>query len=211
MPMPSDSRHADTCKALFRLHVRQLVYISLYPPAQVLTSNPDKLIDAITSPHELRLQKDDLWPKPSAREKALTLLRSYVNVNPPQSLMRAFPFYSYVDENGQNDVNPFSNENLEDVLHEDNTPLRDELLKFRSLKDCWGCMKDGFVKRKQQDTVSRSQRQTTLEEPMIVGPYAWPILEWLISVFEKDQELKRQTDGSKSSFSVFQNKIVIFL
>lgn len=163
--------------------------------------NTNDLPDTISSPHRIRPPKDDVWPKPSAREKALALLRSYVNINSPSSLMRAFPFYRYVNEDGIHDVDPFSNESPNEKFHEDNTPIRHEVHKFQSLKDCWECLKDGFVRRKQQDQVSRSRKQPTptdidvKDEPTLVGPHAWSILEWFILIFEKDQELQRHSSS----------------
>ncbi|GJJ06368.1 hypothetical protein Clacol_000559 [Clathrus columnatus] len=179
------------------LHIRQLIYIALLPPPLKQTLDTKELPDAPPSPQKICLQKDDIWPKPIARQKALALLRSYVGINSPQSLMRAFPFYPYVSEDGTNDGSLFGNERLEERFHEDNTPLREEIVKFQFLKDCWGCLKERFAKRNQQDSALGSRKQNILDSGTIeqqagfVGPYAWPILEWLISVFEKDEELQQ--------------------
>jgi hypothetical protein len=173
------------------LHMRQLLYISLYPPP----SKPSKRVDGADAPPpspqkvQLQRQKDDLWPKPESRPLAIALLKAFAGTNAPESLMRGLPFYSYEDNDGAMDVDPFREEKITDERAEDNSPLKNEVLAMQELKDCWELLRGGIVKRKQVDRC-RSDGMVANSEPEdddVVGPYAWPVLEWLIRVFENDE------------------------
>lgn len=104
--------------------------------------------------------------------------------------MRGLPHHSYVGRDGVKDVDPFGQEQLL-IEPEDNSPLRDELLAMQALKDCWGLMRDGFVRRKRLDQ-SHLEDESVGPGGAVVGPYAWPVLEWLIQVFEKDERRERE-------------------
>lgn len=120
--------------------------------------------------------------------------------------MRSLPHYSYIDRDGLKDVDPFGKEkSLEEP--EDNSPLKDELLAIQSLKDCWGLLRDGFVKRKQVgrshvDEDESIEAESTGTESTIVGPYAWPVLEWLIQAFEKDERRERERGHGEIEFMI---------
>lgn len=181
----------------YRLHIRQLLYISLYPPP------PPKRVDRTDmplTPHkgQFQRQKQDLWPKPGSRPLAISLLNAFIRTNSPECLMRGLPYHSYVDNDGVKDVDPFGKESTDNS--EDNSPLRDELLAIQSLKDCWGLLRDGFVKRKQFDQSHVGEEQSKTLENTIVGPYAWPILEWLIQVYEKDERQEGEKGHGEDGF-----------
>ncbi|KAF8520484.1 hypothetical protein BU17DRAFT_89072 [Hysterangium stoloniferum] len=179
-----------------QLHVRTLVYIALYPLPPKPSNNVER-IEMFLSPRKIQAQRhrDDMWPKPTSRPLAISLLRAFIDTNSPECLMRALPFHTYTDSDGVKDVNPFTEADLKEN-HEDNSPLKNELAGMQSRKDCWEMLKVGFIKRKQQDHRSRMDNTAIkddseeLPDPT-VGPYAWPLLEWMIHVFEKNQCMKK--------------------
>ncbi|KAF8575090.1 hypothetical protein K439DRAFT_771748 [Ramaria rubella] len=186
------------------LHIRQLVYISLYPL-------PEKVIERVDfppSPQKMQFQrqKEDLWPKPTSRPLAVALLKAFLGTSSPQCLMRALPFHIYINSEGVRDVDPFCNEEISEDYSEDNSPLKNELRTMQSLKDCWGLLKNGFVKRKQLDRARVDDSAASHQsDDAIVGPYAWPVLEWLIKIFEKDeQQGKKQGHAPYSALLLTQ-------
>jgi pentatricopeptide repeat protein len=183
------STHSLAHSPSYRLHIRQLLYISLYPPP------PSKRMDradVLLSPQkgQFQRQKQDLWPKPSSRPLAIALLNAFIRTNSPECLMRGLPYHSYIDNDGAKDVDPFGQEETS-TESEDNSPLKDVLLEMQHLKDCWGLLRDGFVKRQQLDRFHLGENESLQPENAIVGPFAWPVLEWLIRVYETDERQER--------------------
>lgn len=102
--------------------------------------------------------------------------------------MRGFPHHPYINAEGVKDVDPFKDEDMSRKCHEDNSPLRIELQTFDSLNDIWGVLQEGFIKRKGH----QGSQEADLARKMpsnAVGQYAWPVLEWLVRIFEKDEQL----------------------
>lgn len=77
---------------------------------------------------------------------------------------------------------------------------------IKEAKHCWGILKDGFVQRKtpalstpkgngkkrgrdhfaQEDVFNEA---AVAEPPCVVSENAWPVLDWLVGVFEQDEIL----------------------
>jgi len=177
--------------------MKQVIYIALYPlpsSEKIKRKNGNPL-----SPIKLQMQKqrDDSWPSPTSRPLAIALLHALVATNSPASLLRGLPHYAYVNIDGAKDVDPFQNQKSEaDDKHDDMSPLQPEIHRiFPNLKDIWGLLAKDLIKRKQYDLGRRITNDSDDEDDKentiasrTVGPYAWPVLEWFISVFEKDQE-----------------------
>lgn len=175
--------------------MRQLLYISLYPPP------PPKPMDRAEVPlspqkGQVQRQKQDLWPKPTSRPMAIALLNAFIRTNSPECLMRGLPYHSYVDNDGVKDVDPFEQEERL-IDSEDNSPLKDEILEMQSLKDCWALLRHGFVKRQQFERSHLGEDQSIQPETATVGTYAWPVLEWFIQVYEKDERRERDKGHGK--------------
>ncbi|KIJ49591.1 hypothetical protein M422DRAFT_27955 [Sphaerobolus stellatus SS14] len=182
------------------LHIRQLVYIALYPlPPKRLKALKKSEVPLSPTKAQLQRQKDDMWPKPAAKSFAIALLQALVVTNAPASLMRGLPYYSYINVNGVKDVDPFKDEG-EALAHDDNTPLKEQLRAFAELKDVWPLLRKEFITRQQEDSGQQTE-DDDVGKIAAVGPYAWGVLEWLIQLFEKDQML---TQGSYSPHLVTQ-------
>jgi hypothetical protein len=185
-----------------RLHIRQLIYISLYPPPQ-----PKRVerVDVLLSPRKAHIQrqKQDLWPRPGSRPLAIALLNAFIRTNSPECLTRGLPYYSYIDNDGVKDVDPFRQEKLLNEP-EDHSPMRNELSKMQSLKDCWGLLMGGLVKRKKLERSQLVDEEPMEPENAIVGRYAWPVLEWLVQVFEKEERRERENSRGKIEFHIHE-------
>ncbi|KAF8497662.1 hypothetical protein JB92DRAFT_1024633 [Gautieria morchelliformis] len=184
------------------LHIRQLLYISLYPPPRPKCA---ERVDVFLSPQKAQIQrqKQDLWPKPGSRPLAIALLNAFIHTNSPECLTRGLPYHSYIDNNGVKDVDPFGQEKpLSEP--EDHSPMRSELPKMQTLKDCWGLLKGGLVKRKKWDRSQLVDEEPMEPENAIVGRYAWPVLEWLLQVFEKDERRERENSPPYSALLLCQ-------
>ncbi|KAH7909041.1 hypothetical protein BJ138DRAFT_276874 [Hygrophoropsis aurantiaca] len=184
-------------------HVRQLLYIALYPPTpfandqaregEQLPAPPTK-----GSPTKRKLQlplKTNFAPSPDATKAAQSLLNSLVATNTPESIARALPKFSNTGHIGP--LATFSG-SIEDSY------IARESMCIADSKHSWGMLKAGFIQRTQSSSVSHSSRKRgkssyDVEEevfevdnalaPSSVAENAWPVLDCLIRLFEKDQEL----------------------
>ncbi|KII92900.1 hypothetical protein PLICRDRAFT_37703 [Plicaturopsis crispa FD-325 SS-3] len=181
-------------------HIRQLLYIALYPPP--VDKGKEKETPDPASPSKLnpaRQQKSPLIPSPAATEAAHRLLLSFVNTNTPARLFRAIPECS---------LRP--RESRLDGDDDEDSYLAREALCITQCRHCWAILKEGFIvrkrpvmstpkgkgKRKQQDFLE-DEVPTYRDSPEavpIVAENAWPVLEWLVSIFEQD-ELQSKRDG----------------
>ena len=85
---------------LNRSHIRQLLYLALYPPAPSFQNDGDtkngKDAGLPSSPSKLHAkhQNSIMIPTPPATNAAQDLLMSFSRTNTPESLFRALPRYS---------------------------------------------------------------------------------------------------------------------
>lgn len=135
----------------------------------------------------------------SASEAAQQLLKAYAQTNSPGSLLCALPGYGLSDLKG-----------LSNVLH-NNASLNDdsdsEISRYsrhvRDAKNCWDILREGHLspdghggqaainssrgsKRGRRGDVS-DRDESPSGVPAPVGQHAWPVLEWLLMAFEKDE------------------------
>ncbi|KDQ53468.1 hypothetical protein JAAARDRAFT_425004 [Jaapia argillacea MUCL 33604] len=189
-------------------HIRQMLYISLYPPPPAQDKGKEKASQAeFGTPSKFAIsakqKKSPLIPTPAATEAAQRVLSTYALTNSPSSLFRALPSYP-LDSNNASGSTPVPGARLGDE-DEDDSFIAREAASIQGCKTCWAIVKEGFVKRKEGDIVVENKpkargkkRQPLYEEaamseaesteiPSPVGPYAWSTLEWLVSLFEKDE------------------------
>lgn len=190
-----------------RSHIRNAVYIALYPP-----SSPEdrdgaapRLESIPSSPSKFgRQQKGSLAPNPAASVAAQRLLHAYARTNTPGALFRALPSYpvshpsataepgSAIDEDSDSEISWYSR-------------------RIRDAKSCWEVLKEGFVKRDGSARAAAvSARRGTRHNPAVpddedsssdlpapVGQQAWPVLEWIVAILEKDEAATASTGRRK--------------
>ncbi|KAG6378154.1 hypothetical protein JVT61DRAFT_13843 [Boletus reticuloceps] len=195
-------------------HIRQLLYIALFPPplpANDQTTQqaqfPPTPVKGSPTKHKLTLSKASLSPSVVESETAQRILFSFLATNSPASLFRALPRYPLHDA-ADTDLLPESSRNG----HDEDSLIARESLCLRDCKNCWAILKQGFIQRKkllpQNSRQKRERGAYDLEDavldqgydtPAVVAEHAWPILQWLLSLFEKDELLKSQKSGERFS------------
>jgi hypothetical protein len=125
---------------------------------------------------------------------------SLVETNSPEALGNALPCYS-----------PESA--YDDPADEDSYIARASHCLQKS-KNCWVILKEGAIQTTPvPSAASRSKRSrrdefvshSELEEdisPLTVCDNAWPVLEWLVALFERDEMLSERRGLRKSSYSI---------
>ncbi|KAF9653198.1 hypothetical protein BDM02DRAFT_2184490 [Thelephora ganbajun] len=197
-------------------HIRQATCIALGVPTALRASvtAPRKQMGKGTDSRRTLFMPDDLpdtfetapryspLPSRQAVDAARTLLFSFRATNSPASLLRAFPSYP---------LNPDPSairgrvEGADvDLDGEDSVIARVASLSVKSATSVWSMLKPGFVRwdiavaevegkgkgTKRQPTNPKQESYEDGEDlstPVSEG--AWPVLEWLISLFERDAEM----------------------
>ncbi|KAH7888552.1 hypothetical protein F5I97DRAFT_1853575 [Phlebopus sp. FC_14] len=198
-------------------HVRQLLYIALFPPAPSedrvndREQLPPSPIKGSPSKQKQFLPKTSFLPSTAASEAAQRLLLSFASTNSPGSLLRALPSYPATTAGVSN---PQPEASHDDLYDEDSVISRQSLC----IKDCrssWTILKEGFIQRKKLAKISQHGRKRRgksvfdddddfLENgnnstPAIVADHAWPVLEWLVSLFEKDESMNSKKISTRFS------------
>ena len=215
MSLDSDRINTLTC---CRPHIRNVICIALYPPPSKEDDRLESRMDAIpSSPSKYtpKHQRTSRAPTATASEAARQLLAAYARTNTPGSLLRALPGYGLSGLQG-----------LDNMLH-DNNPVDDdsdsEISRYsrhvREAKNCWDILREGYLRlenhrgsiaingasssrHSQQDAMSDREESPT-EIPSPVGQHAWPMLEWLLMVFEKD-EARVMASGQREPHSTLE-------
>ncbi|KAF8070655.1 hypothetical protein FPV67DRAFT_1448356 [Lyophyllum atratum] len=177
-------------------HIRQLIYIALqpeHPPAM----NEMVYTDVPSSPSKASMKKR--IPSGPAVLAARRLLKSFTITNYPETVARALP--SCRDPT-QDQPAPYDDGSLESVIGP-------QSMCIPEAKDCWSILGEGFTYRGQSLSIIPSKGKKRAHNPdegdasadgsimenAIVGQDAWPVLDWLIVLFEQD-ELVADTRGS---------------
>lgn len=190
--------------AFYSDHIRQLLYIALFPPPPAtgdqithLEQIPPSPIKGSPTRQKPTIAKASLSPSVTHSALAQRLLFSFLATNSPRSLFRALPRYP-LDDPADNDLPPALNDNS----HGEDSLISRESLCIKDCKHCWAILKDGFVQRKKffpPDTSKKRGRaaydvqDVVLDQGQgsgtqaVVAEHAWPVLEWLLSLFEKDE------------------------
>ncbi|KAI0358469.1 hypothetical protein OH77DRAFT_1420857 [Trametes cingulata] len=181
----------------FPPHIRQLIYIALYPPPSIDDEVEEEVLKlGPGSPSKLlsRRQKTSVAPSPRASAAAYDVLMKYARTNTPASLACALPSYP---ENAN--VPPVNGSRTEDSY------IAHEALRIERARCCWEILKEGFVRRDGGEAISsprkpRARRTTRSrdddddgwggedsESPAPVSEHAWGVLRWIITLFERDE------------------------
>jgi hypothetical protein len=178
------------------------MYIALYPPPLVGSVTNDVVTDSVVtspsklgSPGKMRQRRSSMFPTPAASNAALRLLTAFCLTNTPGVILDALPNYD-------NSTPIESSHNPADT--EEDSFVAHESACFNECRCCWDILKEGFVRRKKDEPYAekgkRRKRQKLQDDDEYeydlgvniaapVGRQAWPLLELLIQVFEKDEIL----------------------
>jgi hypothetical protein len=194
-----------------RSHIRQLLYIALYPPPSGRTVAPNHRASQ-ESPSKIssRHAYSTLLPSPAASELAKRTLRVLADVNSPASLLRALP--AYPDPTDGNSATCLADPELPSDA---DSFVAEEAVRFRDCKNCWNILKSGFIKSLSESTSfapgnpRKRRRGDSLvkytdeeESSLVVGENAWPVLDWLLFLFEKDElSTEASRKGSTTRYS----------
>ncbi|KAJ7647099.1 hypothetical protein FB45DRAFT_892352 [Roridomyces roridus] len=150
-------------------HIRQLLFIALYD------ASPDTQIDPTASPS--KRQKRYLLPPVTATRSAQQLLVSFATTNSPSAVISTLR---------PTDPDP-SDEETECFI-------ATESLCISRCKNCWEILAEGFLGRSQPLFASpsrkgkqRDTRSSFSDVRAPVGEMAWPTLDWLLILFERDE------------------------
>ncbi|KAF7306098.1 hypothetical protein HMN09_00764900 [Mycena chlorophos] len=161
-------RHRPT-----KLHIRQLLYIALFSP-----TDRHARIDPLASPSKRERKLGEL-PSAAASLAARNLLMAFAETNTPAAVLLALR---------PGDV---------DSPEEAESSLATESLCISRAKNCWQILAKGFLLNQQQQQFASVKGKGKVlsagsfgdlhDTASPVGETAWPILEWLISIFERDE------------------------
>lgn len=178
--------------------MQQLIYIALHPISDVAPEKPTKSI--YDSPSKLQ-QFTKTVISPTAITEARQLLFSLTATQFPDSLARALPSYETtvgVAINATGDIG--------------DSDIARESLCVKDAKDCWSLLAEGFLSKgkvlfSSPKRKSRRRREDIddlppLDDQMetsrsIVADSAWPVLDWLLTLFERDERLSGSKDNCK--------------
>ncbi|KIK99059.1 hypothetical protein PAXRUDRAFT_30748 [Paxillus rubicundulus Ve08.2h10] len=195
-------------------HIRQLLYIALFPPPpptgdQISEHDQVPISPVKGSPTKQKqtLPKLSLSPSVAASEAAQRLLMSFLSTNSPESLFRTLP--GYPPNSAVGTPEPRSDD------HDEDSVIAQESFCIKDCRDCWAILKGGFIPRKKLLPLARdggrkrSRNAYEIEDvslqngvpaqPSIIAEHAWPVLDWLLFLFEKDELLASQNSAAKFS------------
>ncbi|KAI6121467.1 hypothetical protein F5141DRAFT_518614 [Pisolithus sp. B1] len=196
--------------------IRQLLYIALYPPPshsgdeQAQTQSPLSPVKGSPSKQKQLLPKTSFAPTATASGAAQQLLFSFLRTNSPDTLFRGLPKYAVVTAN-----ECATRSEAVDKDYEQDSPIAREALRIRDSKHCWAIVKEGFIqhgkftplpeersKRRRKPAVGSTDDDSDnafKPTPAAVAEHAWPVLDWLLRLFERDEILTEKKSGMKFS------------
>ncbi|CDO77336.1 hypothetical protein BN946_scf184775.g27 [Trametes cinnabarina] len=146
-------------------------------------------------------------PTPKASAAARDLLMKFARTNTPASLALALPSYA-------EDPDAVAASNKYEVQ---DSWIAQEALRLRRAKCCWEILKEGFILREGVKTTA-SPRKTrgrrashTIEDeghswggqdndaPEPVSEQAWGVLDWMLTLFERDEAIAEKSDQVRYS------------
>ncbi|KAK1232801.1 Superkiller protein 3 [Marasmius sp. AFHP31] len=167
-------------------HIRQLLYIALYPP------NANRVPQPPGSPTKMdkrRIKVQTLSISPEASSSAQNLLFSFAQTNSLESILDALPAFS----------------RSRDVVDSDSdSALANEALCIVRCKSCWDMLAKDFIRvgTHLADGPSKGYQNSDSEADgaeSVVADHAWPILKWLLFLFERD-EAQTEAKGLRATY-----------
>ncbi|KAG7088370.1 hypothetical protein E1B28_012373 [Marasmius oreades] len=152
-------------------HIRQLLYIALHPakksPAIQVPGSPSKL--------EKRRLRTLMSISLEASLAAQRTLFAFAQTNSLEAIFNALPSLSRTED---------ATGSIED------SPLAIEALCISRCKSCWNLLSPGLIQpTAEQFHVKRYPSSDSEEDDLepVVADHAWPVLKWLIFLFEHDE------------------------
>ncbi|THU95400.1 hypothetical protein K435DRAFT_755933 [Dendrothele bispora CBS 962.96] len=171
-------------------HIQQLLYISLYPSP--LGRENSYLPETPASPSKDKRLKELFAFSAEDVIAAQNLLFSFANTNNPTGILRALPAYPS-DKPG-----PLpESEDLNSLF------AKEAYENFSDCQSCWKILAEWFIPRvmqraqqKGKDKIVHQRDSDELDEVelSLVSDKAWPILDWLLTLFERDEQ-RMEEDG----------------
>lgn len=199
--------------AMPRIHILHLVFIALHPTKETQLNEEEQHWDQKSllkqSPRKIvKHAKASLILSSSAVLSAQQLLMSFLSTNGPQSIGEALPCYPESKNEPPMEF-PFS----ESVIFAQATSIKHS-------KNCWEVLKSSFKARtthllnspkpKGKQAPSRlrfvepsyadlNSHDGEEEDVKVVADNSWFLLEWIVTLFEKDAAMMERT-GNRMSF-----------
>ena len=165
---------------VFSAYIRQLIYISLFPPGLYSAFGKEKTKDILGSPSKIQSALKHSGaaniPTPASTEAAIRLLTNFTLTNTPQSLLRSFacyPLSEYEKRVIGPEVSGFYSEYKDELATNSDTgdsEIASQASSLLDCKDCWALLKRGVVKWELETNTKGSRKQTRrrqLENPLI--------------------------------------------
>jgi hypothetical protein len=195
--------------------------MALYPPGDGIKENSES-IPYPTSPRKAaKQQRSPLFPSPAATAASQRLLMSLARTNSPDALFRALPCSLGNDHSLITAATGLGDE-------EEFSVIAREAMCIKESKNCWTILEEGFIRRKNSagiantnadayTTTSRGrgacnhlgkneyadsdygENADDKELPCVVAENGWPVLDWMIVVFELDEHEQVKNGFRESS------------
>ncbi|KAG9095394.1 hypothetical protein FRC06_009845 [Ceratobasidium sp. 370] len=141
------------------------------------------------SPRKLQAQTE--IPSTDASQLALELLTTLASTTHPEHLTAGLNSYARA---------PSDAAELDEAQVQVKSPLIDEAVRVGRARDCWQMLREGFLARRDQDTLAKPDEDDEDEGAgqllCVVAPYAWGVLGWWIELFEVDERVQCMEQGS---------------
>ncbi|KAI0032475.1 hypothetical protein K488DRAFT_19690, partial [Vararia minispora EC-137] len=177
-------------------HIRQLLYLALYPR--------DKNFSSSRHGAHVAKSSQSLAPLPATSDTACRALRELHRTLHPKYLLRALPSYPEI---GQTRYSSPAHKDGSDAAA-DSTIAR-EAMRLADCRSCWRILAEDFIPpiapvvrvlpgspTKRTSAMASGVARNDGEDPLLVGPTSWPVLEWLVSLFEKDEARTSKETGT---------------
>ncbi|KAF9484420.1 hypothetical protein BDN70DRAFT_917625 [Pholiota conissans] len=202
------------------IHILHLLFISLHSYSHDIrlddagTDPVDPVALLLQSPRKIVKQsKSALILSPKAVLAAQNLLFAFISTNLPQDIAAALPHYP--DTEARRQVSIGGDEGAQFAFDYLDSPIYNQSAAIRNARSVWELLKAGYVTRAMQvfgtPKVRKGKASTrslgrdssfnlsTEVEIDVVGDDSWALLEWLVTLFEKDEEIARSQGLQKHS------------
>ncbi|KAI0766470.1 hypothetical protein BC629DRAFT_1442622 [Irpex lacteus] len=198
-----------------------VLYIALFPPpaADAPTTSAPVMDTIPSSPSKFAAKNRQPFSlSPTLIEAAQNLLRVLVQTHSPASIARALPNYGLTGLDNLPDITPIAENNDDDGESELSRLSR----RIKDARSCWEILKENYIrpdpindipknsgrKSGRSSTVKTTHKvEDSCDVPKPVADHAFPVLESLIALFEKEEtaiSTKWKSFSSKSWDEIVQ-------